>query len=76
MDVKKQLGLNIKVLRKARRLTQEQFANQIEMSPAHLRSIEHGLANPTLQILERIADGLGSTVVDLSETPSASNFHH
>lgn len=62
MNVKKQLGTNVKLLRKASGLSQEALANQIEMSPAHLRSIEHGRANPTLMVLERIAIGLGTTI--------------
>lgn len=65
MNLDEQLGKNIQRLRKGKRLSQEYLANQIGMSPAYLRSIEHGTANPTLHAIVRIADCLETSVVAL-----------
>jgi transcriptional regulator with XRE-family HTH domain len=35
------------------------------IAASHLSYIEHGKANPTLEVLEHLADGLGCTVLDL-----------
>lgn len=66
MDIAKQVGLNIKMLRKRLGFSQEKLAYQIEMSPAYLRRIECGLANPTLSLLQRIAYSLNTTVSELT----------
>lgn len=50
-----QIGENIILLRKIRKLTQRQLAQLARVSPARLRDIEHGCANATIVLLERIA---------------------
>ena len=45
-------------LRKSRRITQERLAEAANVSVSYLRDIEHDCANPTISILEDIADAL------------------
>lgn len=45
--------------------SQIDFANSVEMSPRYLGSLERGDANVTLDVLVRIADGLGVQPSDL-----------
>lgn len=65
MDTKKVLGENMVKLRKTMGFSQEEFANEIGMSPYYYRCIEHGKANPTIDRLQKIADGLGIEVAEL-----------
>ena len=59
MSDKVEIGKTIVKLRKSRRITQEQLAEAANVSVSYLRDIEHDCANPTINILEDIADALG-----------------
>ena len=65
MDNKKALGLRIKELRKARKLSQEQLAELIGLEPPSVCNIEKGKNYPTIQNLEKIVDVLGVSFVDI-----------
>ena len=52
------LGKRIRVLREAKRCSQEYFANMIEMNRGYFGAIERGEVNVTLLNLLRIAKGL------------------
>ncbi len=58
MSDKVEIGKTIVKLRKSRRITQEQLAEAANVSVSYLRDIEHDCANPTINILEDIADAL------------------
>lgn len=53
------LGLKIKNLRKSRKLTQEEFAEQIGVSRSTLSCYEIGQRTPHLKTLQQIADIFG-----------------
>jgi transcriptional regulator with XRE-family HTH domain len=55
----KRLGETIRNRRKGLKITQPYLANLAKVSLNTLYKIERGEANPTLDILERIADVLG-----------------
>ena len=54
----KELGNNIRKLRKSRDMTQEELASLLGISKIHLCSIETGKKDPSLRLLEKIADSL------------------
>ena len=58
MLLKKQLGANIKQLRKKRQMTQEQFANAINIDSKNVSKIENGRNYPTAETLNAIAQVL------------------
>ncbi len=58
MDLKLTVGNNIVKYRKNQRLTQQELAYRSEISISHLRNIEHGTGNTTLEILERLSGAL------------------
>ena len=58
MSDKVEIGKTIVKLRKSRRITQERLAEAANVSVSYLRDIEHDCANPTISILEDIADAL------------------
>ncbi|MBQ4094175.1 MAG: helix-turn-helix transcriptional regulator [Oscillospiraceae bacterium] len=58
MHVSKQIGKNIVALRMQKGITQEHLALYSDVSVTYLRSIEYGRANPSVQLLARLADTL------------------
>lgn len=64
-ELAKQLGINCKKRRAALALTQAELAELTGIAASHLSYIEQGKANPTLEVLEDLAEGLQTTVVDL-----------
>lgn len=65
MDVRGRLGANVKRLREARGLSQENLAFEAEMHRTYVSGIERGRRNPTITIVERLAAALGATSCEL-----------
>ncbi len=62
---RKALGKKIMALRAEQGLSQEKFAMMIDTYQSHIWHIENGDVNITIDLLFRIADGLGVHVGDL-----------
>ena len=58
----KEMGLRIKQCRKARKMTQEQLAEVIDISPHYLYEIERGSKSVSLPILADLADTLQTSL--------------
>ena len=54
-DIKHKLGRNIKIERIRKDLTQEDFAEKIDMSLSHVSKIEKGITSPTAIALFKMA---------------------
>lgn len=65
MDSKRAVGKRIKIVRQRSGLTQDQFAEQVGLSPKYISGIERGVENPTLDTLLRLAKVLGVEPYDL-----------
>lgn len=63
--LRKKFGLRLREIRLQRRMTQEQFAETIEMSVDFLSLIERGINSPSFAALERTAKKLRLQVADL-----------
>ncbi|RDB63322.1 XRE family transcriptional regulator [Gordonibacter sp. 28C] len=63
--LKAQLGANIAELRTRAGVSKTTFALMVGVSRPYLAAIERGTANPTVDVLKRIADGLGASVGEL-----------
>jgi transcriptional regulator with XRE-family HTH domain len=59
------LGAVIRTHREATQLSQDRFADRIDMHRAYYSAIERGEKNITLDTLLRVADGLGVNASDL-----------
>jgi transcriptional regulator with XRE-family HTH domain len=59
------LGAVIRACRETTNLSQDRFADQIDMHRAYYSAIERGEKNMTLDTLLRVAEGLGVKVSDL-----------
>lgn len=64
-DEKKMIGKQIKTLRQARGLSQEELSEKASINSKYLSAIERGTANPTLDIFIRLADALKVSLSDL-----------
>lgn len=61
----RQFGLRIRELRKLRKWSQEEFAHRAELDRTYVSGIERGVRNPTLEIVGRLATGLGTPLGEL-----------
>ena len=57
-DICRRVGKRIKELRSIRGLSQERFANDIDMARTYFTEVENGKRNLSLVNLEKIAHGL------------------
>ena len=64
MEIKRLIGMRIQGVRKSRKMSQEDLAEKMGISPKYLSSIERGKENPTLDTFIKLADSLG---VEISE---------
>lgn len=65
MDINKQLGMRIKYLRGLKKWSQEDLALEAEVNKNYLSDLERGERNPTLKVLEKIANALGISLSEL-----------
>jgi transcriptional regulator with XRE-family HTH domain len=64
MEVRRRVARNMKRLRQARQISQEELAERADVHRTYVSGVERAVRNPTLTVLEKIAKGLA---VPLSE---------
>ncbi len=64
-DLRGHVGVRLRQLRLARKLTQEQLAERAGLSDKFLGELERGRGNPTLTTLAALSEALGVRLVDL-----------
>jgi transcriptional regulator with XRE-family HTH domain len=69
MNGRERLAINVRRLRTERSLTQEKLAIDAGVAAPYLSRIEHGLVNPTVDILDLLAGALGVPVDALLSAP-------
>jgi transcriptional regulator with XRE-family HTH domain len=67
MTVAEQMGLNIRVMRTRKQLTQEQLAFAADMHPTYLSEIERGKRKVSVEMLLRLAKAMGCQPSELLE---------
>lgn len=65
LDIRQQFGHRVRELRTAAGLSQEALADHCGFARSYMSRIERGDANPSLDALQKLADGLGVAVADL-----------
>ncbi len=65
MDIRRQVGRNLKRIRKERGCSQEELAFESGPHRTYISGIERGARNPTIVILARLAETLRVTVDQL-----------
>jgi len=64
-SLRRDFGKRIKSIRLERKLTQEQFAELVDISVDFLSLIERGLNSPSFEVLEQMAHSLKMPVREL-----------
>lgn len=64
-NIQVRLGNNIRKLRKARKLSQEDLADRCMFARSYMSRLERGKGNPSLDALEKLAKGFDLDVKDL-----------
>ena len=67
MDIRVQLGQNLRRLRTEKGLSQEQFAFRADIHRTYISDIERGARNPTITVVQKLADALGVKTANLLE---------
>jgi transcriptional regulator with XRE-family HTH domain len=62
MDAKKNLAENMKRLRKERGWSQEALADESGLDRTYISGLERLTKNPTITVVQRIAEALGTTM--------------
>lgn len=58
-------GQSLRKARLAAGLTQEELADRADLDRSYIGGVERGERNPTLVVIEKIAEGLGVPLVEL-----------
>ncbi|HZA49093.1 MAG TPA: helix-turn-helix transcriptional regulator [Myxococcaceae bacterium] len=66
-SIRERFGAQIRKLRLARRLTQDQLAELCDLSADAIRRIERGAFSPSLDTIRKLCSGLGISIRTLFE---------
>ena len=66
-DFLKLLGLNIKIIRTIKGISQDEIANALDIDKSYFSKVERGLANPTVTYLRDLAKYFGIKFTDLTD---------
>ena len=69
MDARARLAANLQRLRRDGGLSQERFALEHGFDRTYISGIERGVRNPTLEIVQKLADALKVDVSELVREP-------
>jgi len=64
-SIQKRFGGQVRTLRKLQNLSQEELSHKCSLDRTYISGIERGVRNPTLAIIETIANALGISLSDL-----------
>lgn len=65
MDVRRKLGARVQRLRQAQGLSQEELADRADLHRTYVSGVERGVRNPTVTVLEKLAQGLQTSLPNL-----------
>ena len=69
MNVRRLVAWNLRRIRVSRALSQEALAADADVDRAYVGRLERALENPTVTLLERLADALGAHISELFRKP-------
>lgn len=72
MEIREILSFNLKRLRRAKKVSQEELAHRAEIDRTHISNIERCKNAVTIDILDRLARGLEVEADELLRRPQAS----
>jgi transcriptional regulator with XRE-family HTH domain len=72
MDIREILALNLRKLRQARGISQEELAHRAEIDRTYISALERSLYAASIDVLDRIARVLEVEASDLLKRPAAT----
>ena len=72
--IRVRFGLAIRYLRLKQELTQEELAHRALLHRTYLTDIERGTRNPSIEVVEKLANGLGITLAELFRLSESGTF--
>lgn len=69
MDIRRRIGLNVQRLRRSAGLNQEELAHRAGIHQTYLSGVENGRRNPSILVLQRIADAMEQDIEDITRRP-------
>ncbi len=68
MDIRRQVGANVRRLREQRGWSKEELAFECGLHRTYISGVERGVRNPTVLVVQEIASALGVPAARLLET--------
>lgn len=71
MEIREVLALNLRRYRQAQSLSQEELAHRAGIDRTYISSIERCVYAASIEVVDRLAQGLGLEAADLLRRPSS-----
>jgi transcriptional regulator with XRE-family HTH domain len=71
MEIREVLALNLRKFRQAKGVSQEELADRAKIDRTYVSAIERSVYAATIDVVDRLARGLGVEAADLLKRPSA-----
>lgn len=68
-NIRNKFGINFRQIRRSKNLNQDHVAERAGLSDSYISGVERGVANPKLDTIAALADGVGVSPMELF------NFH-
>lgn len=72
MDIREVLAINLRKLRHARGLSQEELADRAEIDRTYISALERSVYAAGIDVVDRLARSLGVEAADLLSRPAAT----
>jgi transcriptional regulator with XRE-family HTH domain len=74
MKIREVLALNVRKFRQAKGLSQEELADRAKIDRTYISAIERSVYAATIDVVDRLAHGLGVDAADLLRRPAAGTI--
>jgi transcriptional regulator with XRE-family HTH domain len=72
MKIREVLALNLRKFRRAKGLSQEELADRAKIDRTYISAVERSVYAASIDVVDRLARGLGVEAADLLRQPTAS----
>ena len=69
MEIREVLALNLRKVRQAKGLSQEELAHRAKIDRTYISALERGVYAASIEVVDRLARGLGVEAADLLKRP-------
>ncbi|SJM30279.1 helix-turn-helix domain-containing protein [Mesorhizobium delmotii] len=71
MEIREVFALNLKALRQAKGMSQEELAHLADIDRTYISSLERSIYNASIDVVDRLANALEVEAADLLKKPAA-----